>query len=274
MAEGRLINKRIGLDRAVNALCNDTSRLAFTWTISHLDRDGRVTGDPAALRSIVFPRRDDIGTEEMRGYIEDWAHNGLVKWYRADDDLWLEFPGFRKNQPNLRHDREPASSIPPANRGEPVSFSIQLDTPADCRQGSGGLPADCRRTAGEHPAEVSKRREVKEVMNELGELQNAAPTASPAGSERPAGRPDTGAAKSDLPEPAIPLSGLTPELARRVVLARRAEAARDARRNGKSTTLVTTSVDNGHRYPPLEADIVNDDDDFDDAPLEVSDAAV
>ena len=141
MAEGRLVNKRIGMDKAVGRLSCDTCRLAFTWALPHLDRDGRVTGDPAALRSLVFPRRDDVTSEMMHGFMAEWASEELVVWYEAAGDLWLEFPAFRKNQPNLRHDREPSSFIPPAKSGKPVSL------PADCRQDTGGLPADCRESA-------------------------------------------------------------------------------------------------------------------------------
>lgn len=267
MAEGRMLNKRVCEDKAVNALSSDTSRLAFTWAIPHLDRDGRCSGDPVVLKSKVFPRREDITSSQMEGFIREWNEHDLAIWYEAKGELWLYFPGFKKNQRNLRYEREAPSAIPPAKDSQRVHKSSTGVAPEQVR-------TESAHTADLLPPNESNGREVNEGNEYKSAGAEAAPTASPAGSERPAGRPDTSAAKSDLPEPAIPLSGLTPELARRVTMARRAEAAREARRNGKSTTLVTTSIDNGPRDPPARPDIVNDDDDFDDAPPEVSDAAV
>lgn len=113
MARGRIINSKITQDKRVNDLSDDTSRLAFTWLITFTDCEGRTYGDPALLRSILFPRRSDITVEQMEHYIREWESAELIKWYGANDDLWIEFPNFEKNQVGLRKSREPKSDIPP-----------------------------------------------------------------------------------------------------------------------------------------------------------------
>lgn len=111
MAKGRMINSKIAGDRRINELSNDTSRLAFTWLISFADVEGRTYGDPAMVRSLLFPRRDDVTIEAMEAYISEWDKSGLVYWYEADGDRWIQFSGFDKNQ-SVRRDREAPSWIP------------------------------------------------------------------------------------------------------------------------------------------------------------------
>lgn len=112
MANGRMITNLICRDKRVNQLVNDTSRLAFTWLITFADREGRTPGDPAVVRSMVFPRRQDVTIEQMEAFIREWHDLGLVVWYEADDDKWIWFPSFDKNQQGLRKDREAPSKIP------------------------------------------------------------------------------------------------------------------------------------------------------------------
>lgn len=112
MARGRFISQEIAKDKKINDLSNDTSRLAFTWLVATADSEGRTYGDPAIVRSMIFPRRSDITTEQMEFYIQEWHNAGLVVWYEADGDLWICFPNFEKHQVGLRKDREAPSAIP------------------------------------------------------------------------------------------------------------------------------------------------------------------
>ena len=112
MARGRMINSKITRNKAINDLSDDTSRLAFTWLVTFADVDGRCNGDPALVRSLVFPRRTDVTVEQMAGYIQEWADAGLVVWYEAEGDLWIAFPSFEENQRGLDRRKEPASDIP------------------------------------------------------------------------------------------------------------------------------------------------------------------
>lgn len=112
MAQGRMIVNAITADRRINSLSDDTSKLAFTWLITFADCEGRTYGDPAVVRSMLFPRRQDVTIERMEDYIREWALLGLIVWYESDGDTWISFPKFEKNQPGLRKDREAPSRIP------------------------------------------------------------------------------------------------------------------------------------------------------------------
>lgn len=136
MARGRMINQKITQDLRIHQLSDDTSRLAFTWLISFADCEGRTPGDPALLRSLLFPRRDDITANQMGAYIQEWANIGLIIWYEAKGEKWIQFPGFDKNQTGLRKEREPASEIP----APPTE--IDGDLPDDSRKIDGDLPDD------------------------------------------------------------------------------------------------------------------------------------
>lgn len=137
MANGRMITNLICRDKRVNQLSSDTGRLAFTWLITFADREGRVPGDPAVVRSMVFPRRQDVTIEQMEEIIREWSEFGLAVWYEAQGDKWIWFPKFDENQKGLRKDREAPSKIPPPTGQTPDQIR---DTPDDIRQLSGQTP--------------------------------------------------------------------------------------------------------------------------------------
>ena len=111
MARGRIITNAIAHDKRINQLMDDTSRLAYTWLVTFADCEGRTPGDPAVVRSMLFPRREDITIAQMEGYIRQWHDLGLVIWYEAKDDMWIYFPAFfNHNRVNKEH--EAASKIP------------------------------------------------------------------------------------------------------------------------------------------------------------------
>lgn len=147
MARGRMINTTICADKRINDLSDDTSRLAFTWLIPFADKNGRTHGDPVMLCSMLFPRRRDVTPEQMERYVREWAELGLVIWYEAEGDLWIEFPAFDRNQSGLRKDREPDSGIP---------------APEECRMFAGCLPDDCRNDDGDVPEDSRKNARLRE----------------------------------------------------------------------------------------------------------------
>lgn len=120
MAHGRMLNKSISLNKELADLNSDTSRLLFTWTISHLDVEGRIHGDPDVLKSLVVPRLKHITGEVVEECIKEWTEKGLVIWYEAGGDQWLQFPGFHDNQKGLKKDREAQSKIPAPEEGEKI----------------------------------------------------------------------------------------------------------------------------------------------------------
>lgn len=112
MARGRMITNLICKDRKVHALSDDTARLLFTWLITVADCEGRAFGDPAIVKATIFPRRNDITAERVDGYLNEMYMLGLIERYIVDDEQYIYFPSFEKNQIGLRKDREAKSEIP------------------------------------------------------------------------------------------------------------------------------------------------------------------
>ena len=114
MARGRLINKAISGSHKVHALGSDCTRYAYVLMISHADACGRLDGDPCYLRSMLYPRRDDVSEETIRGYLDAMEAVGLIRRYSYADGTHqaVQIEKFSENQPNLRPDREAPSGIP------------------------------------------------------------------------------------------------------------------------------------------------------------------
>ena len=151
-----MVANNICKDKDVHQLSDDTCRLLFTWLITFADCEGRTYGDPAIVKSTVYPRRTDITVEQIDGYLNELNSSGLILRYTAEDDLYILFPAFDKNQPGLRKDREPVSEIPP-----PPSAA----TDKYVRMFAGKKPDVCRMFAGLREVEV-KLREVEENGSE------------------------------------------------------------------------------------------------------------
>lgn len=112
MAKGRMLNHSISRSAKFQALPDDTCRLLATWTIPQLDTNGVFHGEPALIKSLIFPYRSDVTTEQVREYLKAMQHAGLIVLFEARGQLWQVWPGFDHNQPYLRKDREGKSEHP------------------------------------------------------------------------------------------------------------------------------------------------------------------
>jgi len=168
MARGRMLNKSVCVSVKFHELSNDTCRLLATWIISHLDKHGVYHGDPAIVKSYVFPRRDDVTVEEVDGYLREMETAGLIVRFEAKNDCWQWWPGFANNQVGLRADRETTDFPPPPS-----------ETPELANDTSGNLPDDCRKDAGKKPAE-EKLSEEKLSEEKRSRSTAGAPAPAPA----------------------------------------------------------------------------------------------
>lgn len=160
MARGRMVSTTIGTDKRLNGLSME-SHFLFLMTVPHLDRDGLVLGDAPVLASIAIPRRPELHAQ-VDALIQEWIDCKVVVAFDSDDGRVLYFPGFMKNQPGMRHDREPASNLPVPPGYVRTTSGL---TPDDSKTPSGNLPADFRQPSGNQPPEVEeKRREVEEKL--------------------------------------------------------------------------------------------------------------
>lgn len=148
MARGRMLNKSVCASRKFNDLSDDTCRLLATWTIANLDCFGVFYGDPAMIRSYVFPRRCDLSVEQIDGYLQELVRAGLVVLFNSKGDTWQWWPGFADNQVGLRAERESTGFPPPPEQEQEGG-----------RQDDGKMPDEWRQDDGKYPAE-EKGREV------------------------------------------------------------------------------------------------------------------
>ena len=176
MARGRMINNKIVKNKRVHEFSNDTSRLAFTWLITFADVEGRVEGDPALVKSLIFPRRMDVSFEDMEAYIREWVAAEMVIWYEVGEHQYIQFVNFAENQMGLRKDREPESLIPAPpdyQGGDMPAESVEADgsepeepaenraeeMPESFRQSAGNVPEGCRKNAGLSRSRNRSKRE-------------------------------------------------------------------------------------------------------------------
>lgn len=124
MARGRFISRSITTDKAVDGLSCDTSRLAFTWLIVFADVEGRVNGDPALIKAMLFPRRQGMSVSKISKFIDEWSNAGIVNRYKVGIEVFLEFPNFAKHQKGIRKDREAASEVPPNPELLPINSGV------------------------------------------------------------------------------------------------------------------------------------------------------
>ncbi len=204
MARGRIITNAITGDKSVNDLSSDTCRLALTWLITYADKEGRTHGNPAMVRALLFPRRDDVTMAQMKGFIQEWKAAGFVQWYEADGDQWISFVNFAQNQPGMRKDKEPDSRIPAPpplpgaspETAEPQDIpAMDASDPPDGRQADADLPEDVppkrmerngRESSGEKLPErpPTGRNATKAVLEEFFSTETGIPRPNAANAKR------------------------------------------------------------------------------------------
>lgn len=89
-------------------------RLIATWTIPHLDREGRVTGSPRRLRALVCPLLPYTDADVARAIDAMCAVGVAVRYTDDSGEDVLSFPKFKKSQGGAPLDREA-----PSRYGEP-----------------------------------------------------------------------------------------------------------------------------------------------------------
>ena len=166
MARGRFISKEITIDKKVNSLSSPWSMLGFTWLLTHADGYGRTYGDPAVVRSMVFPRRPEVTVDDVDGYIREWSDARLIIWYEVAGDMYIEFPNFSKHQIGLNITKEAKSNIPP----NPASAGKLPEDSGELPEDSGKLPEDSGKLpedSGKLPPEVNSKLSVIEGEEEV-----------------------------------------------------------------------------------------------------------
>ena len=114
MPRGRFLSREISWDEKVATLSDDTARLLFTWMIPHLDREGRIQGNPNLFKAKVVPTLQ-ISERRIEKYLDEMEKLCLIFRYTVNGFTYLSVPNFLKHQKGLKLDREAPSVIPPPN---------------------------------------------------------------------------------------------------------------------------------------------------------------
>jgi hypothetical protein len=164
MAKGRFISRSIASNEQLAAVSFAADYL-FDRCIPHLDVDGRMSGNPALIKSSAVPLRAEITEQMIPELLAELAaavdHTGrpLVQWYEQSGTKVLEFPGFAEQQ-SLNRKREAKSKYPA--RGETAKLLAGAGwNPATGGTGSGKTPAKVRSSSGGVPDNVPPKLKSK-----------------------------------------------------------------------------------------------------------------
>ena len=129
MASGRMVRNKICTSERVNAL-PIPARLLYTWMITHLDCEGRMSGNPLIVKQTVIPLTN-YTIKQVDGWLDLMATQkspvsglGLIERYEINGIKYLWMPGFVGEQGQGRDGKEPSwksreapSIIPPPPNG-------------------------------------------------------------------------------------------------------------------------------------------------------------
>jgi len=109
MPKGRMLNRKISLDQEVAKLSKEANIL-YTWTIPHLDCQGKIHANPDILKGVVCPYLKYMTPKMIEKCLFELNDTPLVIVY-GNGCKYVKFLGFDKNQ-DIREDREAPSEIP------------------------------------------------------------------------------------------------------------------------------------------------------------------
>lgn len=125
MARKRMIDPTFWEDEKLGTMLVEC-RLLFMGLISQADDDGRLRGNPALIRSLIFPYDDGLTAATVDEWLSCLHNNGLILRYSVDDERYIWIINFDKHQtinkptpsklpgPPDIHIKEEASSDPDA----------------------------------------------------------------------------------------------------------------------------------------------------------------
>lgn len=125
MPAGRFVSKSIAVNKQLRRVSLEADYL-FQRCLPHLDRDGRMEGEPEIVRAIACPLRSELTTEVVERALRELDAAELVTWYDSDGEKCLFFPGFAAHQTGMKYDREAPSRIPGPPRRRNVGDKVRI----------------------------------------------------------------------------------------------------------------------------------------------------
>lgn len=112
MPDGRMMSRSITTSEQLGSVSLEADFL-FGRCVPHLDRDGRMSGNPDLLKAAVCPLRSEIPAAMIPHLLAELASMGLIRWYEADGKQVIDMPGFKRHQRSAKLDRETPSRFLP-----------------------------------------------------------------------------------------------------------------------------------------------------------------
>jgi len=141
-----MLSSAISVCTHVASLCDDTSRLLFTWAIAHSDEFGRLSADPRRFRALVCPNHE-LSVSRLSEYFAEWARQRLIRVYNAEGQPYMELRSFAKYNANLLRSsagRSRGIPAPPGRRTRPEPLAGEA---GDLRDNDAQSRAKSRRDA-------------------------------------------------------------------------------------------------------------------------------
>ena len=136
MAQRRMISRNLGSSRkfhAVNAKCGklgDFAQALFPLIVVNADDFGRLEGDAFTVKHKVFPV-SPRSEEDFETALQAMSAVGLIRFYEAGGDRYLEIVNFDREQPGLHKRTKSDYPDPPDGFGK---FPEIPGTSADPRE--------------------------------------------------------------------------------------------------------------------------------------------
>ncbi|MEW6096235.1 MAG: hypothetical protein AB1567_06890 [bacterium] len=167
MAQGRMLLKTISMSKRMALLSDDTSRLLYTWLLSHLNKEGCFYADPVIVKNIVFTRLNHP-VEKIKECLDEMEDIGLIIRYKNNNEEYLYYPDFKEKQPNLREDREGTGGIPFYK----VNQEIYRTTPGELQELDGNKTGELQENSPLSKDKLSKDKLNINKDNILSQIEN------------------------------------------------------------------------------------------------------
>ena len=137
MNQKRLIYTNIWASEQVGKLSVE-ARLLFIGLITLGDDDGILRGNPAYLRSMIFPYDDDIDVASVEKFLKEIVDQKLIIAYEVENIKYIYHPNWLRFQ-KLRNDRYTPTTYPVPQSFQGGSELVTNPSPKSARMGTNPL---------------------------------------------------------------------------------------------------------------------------------------
>ncbi|MCS1351178.1 hypothetical protein [Mechercharimyces sp. CAU 1602] len=121
MARKRMIDPNYWTDEKLGT-CEPMARMTFMGLISNADDEGRLSGHPALISSLLFPYDSHITHVQVSEWLKQLEDKGMIHSYKVDGQTYIQLPNFSKHQ---TINRSTASKLPAPSKADPLENPVE-----------------------------------------------------------------------------------------------------------------------------------------------------